>query len=53
MTPQARGSFRVHGWLDTRTVPVPGEPDRTCDTVADLAAATEAILRWALVTEIQ
>ncbi|MGH7127561.1 MAG: hypothetical protein ACREIV_03265 [Planctomycetaceae bacterium] len=24
------------GWLDTRTVPFPGEPDRICDTVAHL-----------------
>ena len=44
---------KFHGWLDTRTVPFPGSPDRTCDTVADLAATAEAILRWALVTEFQ
>jgi hypothetical protein len=25
------------GWLDTRTLPFPGDPDRTCDTVAWLA----------------
>ena len=46
-------ALKFHGWLDTRTVPFPGEPDRTCDTVADLAANAEAILRWALVTEFQ
>ena len=22
------------GWLDTRTLPFPGDPERTCDTVA-------------------
>jgi hypothetical protein len=27
--------------------------DRTCDTVADLAAAPDAVVRWALVTEFQ
>jgi hypothetical protein len=41
------------GWLDTRTLPFPGLRDRTCDTVADLAAAADAVLRWALVTAFQ
>ena len=31
-------ALRFHGWLDTRTLPFPGDPDRTCDTVAELAA---------------
>ena len=31
-----------HGWLDTRTVPFPGEPDRTSDTVAHLAADVQS-----------
>jgi hypothetical protein len=26
-------------WLDTRTIPFPGERDRTCDTVARLDRA--------------
>jgi hypothetical protein len=26
-------------WLDTRTIPFPGERDRTCDTVARLDGA--------------
>jgi hypothetical protein len=26
------------GWLDTRTLPFPGDPERTCDTVAGLDA---------------
>ncbi len=42
-----------HGWLDTRTLPFPGTPDRTCDTVADLAESATALLRWAVVTEFQ
>jgi hypothetical protein len=47
--------LRFHGWLDTRTLPFPGAPDRTCDTVADLAEAEvgEPGPRWALVTEFQ
>lgn len=43
----------LRGWLDTRTLPFPGEPDRVCDTVADLAHADDAAERWALVTEFQ
>jgi hypothetical protein len=37
------------GWLDTRTLPFPGEPDRICDTVAWLGQA--AALSWAVVVE--
>jgi hypothetical protein len=46
-------SLTFHGWLDTRTVPFPGTPDRTCDTVADVAATAEALLRWAIIIEFQ
>jgi hypothetical protein len=30
-------TLRFLRWADTRTLPFPGEPERTCDTVADLA----------------
>ena len=47
-------ALRFRGWLDTRTLPFPGTPDRTCDTVAELAEDDdEADLRWAVVTEFQ
>src|SRR4051812_33359953 len=48
-------TLAFRGWLDTRTVPFPGTPDRTCDTVADLAFAGpgDAGLRWALAVEFQ
>lgn len=36
-----------HGWLDTRTLPFPGDPERTCDTVAWLGDADSA-QNWAL-----
>lgn len=39
------------GWLDTRTLPVPGEPDRICDTVAGLARGATVEPAWALVIE--
>src|SRR5207237_15870 len=31
----ASATLRFRGWLDTRTLPFPGEPDRICDTVAE------------------
>jgi hypothetical protein len=34
VVPGAFTAWRWAGWLDTRTVAFPGEPDRTCDTVA-------------------
>jgi hypothetical protein len=44
---------RFVGWLDTRTIPFPGEPDRTCDTVAGLAETADPSRRWALPIEFQ
>ncbi len=46
-------ALRFQGWLDTRTLPFPGSPDRTCDTVAELADVVAALGRWAVVTEFQ
>jgi hypothetical protein len=37
------------GWLDTRTLPFPGDPERTCDTVACLA--TPGATSWAVAIE--
>ena len=42
-----------HGWLDTRTVPFPGERDRTCDTVAHLAADVQSGPQFAVVNEFE
>ncbi len=36
-------------WLDTRTMPFPGDPDRTCDTVAGIESAGGAA--WAVPIE--
>jgi hypothetical protein len=48
-----RGSPRVrfHSWLDTRTLPFPGEPDLTCDTVACLRDETAPDVWWAVPLE--
>jgi hypothetical protein len=46
-------AFAFKGWLDTRTIPFPGEPDRTCDTVAFVLDLTRGGIPWAVVIEFQ
>jgi hypothetical protein len=41
------------GWVDTRRLPFPGEPDRTCDTVARFRNLTDPRRPWYLVVEFQ
>ena len=53
VVPGLNPALRFLGWLDTRTLPFPGEADRTCDTVAELAGDGETGPRWALVVEFQ
>jgi hypothetical protein len=45
--------FVFRGWLDTRAVPIPGDKDRTNDTVARLDNAAEHGVPWALAVEFQ
>ncbi len=52
LVPGLDPALRFAEWLDTRTRPLPGEPDRTCDTVAALVRDGEPTI-WALVTEFQ
>ncbi len=42
--------LRFRGWLDTRTLPFPGDPERICDTVAWLGDADPAV-EWAVPVE--
>jgi hypothetical protein len=42
--------LRFRTWLDTRTLPWPGDPERTCDTVAWLGDADPA-REWAVPVE--
>src|SRR5947208_12338936 len=53
LMPAAVATLRYNGWLDTRTLPFPGEPDRTCDTVADFASSLYPQQPWAVVVEFQ
>src|SRR5260370_15957855 len=43
----------LHSWLDTRSIPFPGDPDRICDTVAAIADQTNVTRWWALPIELQ
>jgi hypothetical protein len=38
-------------WVDTRRLHFPGEPDRTCDTVARFRNLVKPARRWFLVLE--
>ncbi len=40
-------------WLDTQTIPFPGEAERRCDTVAELVRRDSLGPPWALVAEAQ
>jgi hypothetical protein len=53
LVPGAAAELVLRGWLDTRTLPFPGEPDRTCDTVAEYARADGQGPLQALVVEFQ
>jgi hypothetical protein len=44
-------TFSFPGWLDTRTLPFPGEPDRICDTVACFADEEHPGVWWAIPVE--
>jgi hypothetical protein len=47
------GNLGFRDWLDTRTVPFPGEPDRTCDTVGAFDNRSQPEEPFAVVTEFQ
>src|SRR5260370_35248914 len=46
-------SFHFRRWLDARRVRFPGEPERTCDTVAFLENLSAGRQPWALAIEFQ
>ena len=45
--------LRFERWLDTRTAPMPGLPNQTADTVAELFARHEMQPPWLLLLEFQ
>lgn len=46
-------SLRLRDWLDTRTLPLPGGPDRTADLVAALDDPVAPEKSWLMVLELQ
>jgi hypothetical protein len=53
LLPRLDPSLTFHGWLDTRTPPFPGEPERACDTLAEFANTADPDRPWLLVVEFQ
>ena len=53
LVPDLTAPLFFNGWLDTRSIPFPGDPDRTCDTVADITDATDTEGSWAMAIEFQ
>src|SRR5438552_7542909 len=53
LLPGVRAVADYRGWLDARTIPFPGEPDRVCDTVAGLVEHVDPSAWWALPVEFQ
>lgn len=49
----ADGAFAFGGWLDTRAVPLPYEPDQTGDRVARLTNTAAVEPDWAIAVEFQ
>ncbi len=45
--------LRFERWLDTRTIPFPGDPERTGDAVAELTDLARAAPPWAMPVEFQ
>jgi hypothetical protein len=53
LPPAFSAHLRFRRWLDTRTVPFPGDPERTGDTVAELEAIVQPAPLWAFPVEFQ
>jgi hypothetical protein len=45
--------LRFTRWLETQTIPFPGQPDRRCDTVAELTHTSGTAPSWMLILELQ
>lgn len=50
--PRLAESFHFHRWLDSQSAPRPGEPDRRCDTIAELVDEEGLNPPWAGVVEL-
>ncbi len=53
LIPDLPSTVEFRRWLDTRTVPFPGEGDRTCDTVAEFIDTAQPGIVYAMPIEFQ
>jgi hypothetical protein len=53
LLPEVSVDLGFAGWLDTETIPFPGEPSRRCDTVAELTSLSGTAPPWAVVLEVE
>jgi hypothetical protein len=50
--PRLKASLRFERWLDAQSAPRPGEPDRRCDTIAQLIDDEGLIPPWVMIVEL-
>ena len=52
LLPDLEPRWRFRRWLDPQSAPRPGDPERRCDTIAELADAEQMSPPWAFVIEL-
>jgi hypothetical protein len=52
LLPNLEPNWRFRRWLDPQSAPRPGEPDRRCDTIAELDDREQLNPPWAFVIEL-
>jgi hypothetical protein len=50
--PRLKPSLKYSRWLDSQSAPRPGEPDRRCDTLAELVDEEGLMPRWVMIVEL-
>jgi hypothetical protein len=53
LEPNLDADLKYQRWLPTQMIAFPGEPDRRCDTVAELASQAQTQPPWAYVLEVE
>gem|GEM_PF-767319 len=48
LVPRLSTELSFHSWLDTRSIPSPGAPERPCDTVAAMTDSSGGPMWWAM-----
>src|SRR5262245_14355280 len=50
--PRLSATLKWRKWHDAQSAPRPGEPDRRCDTIAELVDTEGAIPPWVMIVEL-